>query len=106
MKEPTRIAANLYDSNGERLRYRELFVIDESNNGVMRYQETTAKKVYDKPNRNSMIAILNNGKIGILTYKEFEDGQMNNPISKPTLEIMANKDVSIDYLKQKMGLTN
>lgn len=97
MKKPVSMRADFVAENGDKIEQRELFVLNLSQNGVLRYG-SRPQFTFDSHKENSIIVVKEDGTLGFLNPEQVKKG---NALRKfPAMNLIKPGEMTIDDLKK------
>ncbi len=102
MEDPTPLLASFESDSGEVLEPTRLYVMDQTNNGMLSFLEGD-RMFYDAKSQNSLIAILPEDRIGVIAKSDFKDSDLNLAGSTAKMKIYDMKQTTIEELRKNVG---
>ena len=104
MSNPKTIIAKYIDENMYSLHPNIIYLIDETNNGFIKYNRGQEIK-YDANADNSLFVMFGNDKIGILKSEEFKNLTNKPGVNKTIpLKVMDSQSMSVEKLRDLIGI--
>jgi Leucine-rich repeat (LRR) protein len=94
MEQPEDLLAEFVDIDFKGVDISTVYILDKDNNGVTTY-EGKSDKAFDAAHEISLIAILPNDKIGVISSKNFNKELMKDAASKAILTVFDMKKTSV-----------